>query len=492
MVLLGTGCGGAIESAPPPYQQPNPNPPAGPVTPQPPEQTPPGGSTKPPEPGTPVATPSLEMSTTELVPVTLRLDDPAAQFNGIPEGALFEPATQTMRWIPSRGQAGQHQIYFSRDGTSHTVKVTVNPISEPMLQAGPPALYEDGEVGYIFIHGKSDADLCVDRGALNDYWGGTINSLAPVLNSRSVVCYDGRQAVANQALHVANQIVDASCGSFGRCIIVVHSMGGLMIEHILHQAPANPTFAAAKRKMLFVLAVASAAGGSKAADMVIHPSAYAVAQEAIGRISDFFGAAEGSTQNLVPSVAAQVAPLDANSGIPIFMIAGYSPKIVTNGGDIGDYLGSLVGSGDREIFNGDTRYAALDLAVSFRARSDGIVSLRSSCGIASSDMAAGPARSAPLGEHFAYCAQTPKKPNHYPWLLASQNHSNIVLPAANCSKDGCLLHIFDPTSSSFVESPIDARQGAMVAVRRLMHERSRSGGLQRTDLVVDLSTGMWQ
>ena len=432
----------------------------------------------------------MTLATTELAPLSLRLDAANAQVSRIPPGAVFDPASRTVRWIPTRGQAGQHRLDYTQDGSLHSLTIRVDAIDETLLRAGPPVPYADGEIGYIFLHGKTDDDLCQDGAGLNDYWGDTINILAPVPSSRRVVCYDGRQAVVDQAHQVARQISDASCGSFGRCILVAHSMGGLMIEHILHRAPADPTFAAAQSKVLLVLAMASAAGGSKAADVVVHPGRYPIAQEAIGRISDFFGAAENSTQNLVPDVAASVAPINSTAKTPFFMVAGYSLEIVTEAGDLGGLLGGLFSDGNDHIFNGDTSYAALDLAVSFRARSDGIVSFRSSCGAASVDMEAGPARAAPISEHFDYCATTPKRPSHYPWLLANQNHSHIVLPGNDCPKIGCNVDVFDPTQRRFVESTADRDRGVVRAIRRLLHDSSASGGLQRRDVGLS-NDGRW-
>jgi len=410
--------------------------------------------------------------------------------------------TQTLRWIPARGQVGEVSVTFQIAGQPHIISFRIEPIADAVLKEGPLDLYDDGDLGMIFIHGRVDADLCANRTALWDYWDGGVDGVDPVGGDRTLACYDGRARVDVVAVQVAQQIVAARCGHFNRCVAVTHSMGGLILEYILtHARPApageddpslfahHALFTEAKARLLFSIAIASAAGGSKVAAMVVEPSNFPDATRVVGEIASIFGAVTGATTSLVPERAAQLAPLDVDPGLPIFMVAGFSDEIIiTDSSLVGNWWEMLTSDDGEDYFNGDTGYASLDMLAAFSSRSDGIVAFRSACGIASASINDGPGRRASLEEQAAYCMEAPKKPQHYVWLAANQNHSHIATMGRDCSRIGCRIYRASPDGKLEHDSFFDGL-GVMSTIRWLLTTSRPAHDLQATDVAVDLFSG---
>src|SRR5690606_14855111 len=103
------------------------------------------------------------------------------------------------------------------------------------------------------------SNTCDRNGGAWEGWKKTADILSPDPAHRTAVCYDGRDRVEAQAGHVARQIAAASCGQFQKCIVLAHSMGGLMMEYILHNARDDSAaedhqlFAQIKKRILFII-----------------------------------------------------------------------------------------------------------------------------------------------------------------------------------------------------------------------------------------------
>jgi len=390
------------------------------------------------------------LTATELKPISLQLQTSKAipSLDTLPPGALYDGNTQTLRWIPKKGQAGEYNFVLgvTNNNVEHRLKVTVNSVSESQLRTGPFGIYKDGDVGYIFVHGAGDVDRCANSQDLEEYWGSSKNVIAPPGTApRQVVCYDGRKDAEESAAQVAQQILQADCGAYNRCIIITHSMGGLILNHILtHTRTANADdpkpilfdnrllYQAVKNRALFVISLGSSAGGSKVANMVEHPEQYGIDQSVINFIKAQTGyGPSGYTRSNETNYATQVlAPITADPEVPFFMVAGFSPKIVDEYAD-----SSTIDSNEfQKIFNNDYELTALDTIAQFKSRSDGLVSFRSACGVASSNVEDGPGRIATIDQQLQYCYQAPKKANFYPWFAINLNH--YLLASAdgyNCS-----------------------------------------------------------
>jgi hypothetical protein len=419
---------------------------------------------------------------TELQGHTFHLDgsQPLSFPDGLPKGMVYEASTRRINWMPVQGQAGTYRFRVFEGGEQKgLVAIKVNSLSATTLKvSGPPYSYGDADVGYIFVHGAGDVDRCANQKDLLDYWGGGPQTVAPLKNF-FLVCYDSRKAVASVAHDVAKQMLTAACGHFNKCIVITHSMGGLLMEHMfLHTRAAAATdpvpsmyqdralYQAVRDRTLFVISIASAAGGSKAAS-VVNRDGTSLLQSAVGVFSGLFGLNTDATKNLVTEYASKVvAPYTENPGVPFFMVGGFTNKTLD---DI-SIFGSVFGLIDvpRSVFDGNREFAAIDKTTSFWSRSDGMVDFRSACGVASPSDDDGVGRSAGLGEHFKYCWSAPKKPNHYVWFLTNMNHSVIKDTSYNCHNSDWPCTFFFPNAAagSFASDSSLTGMNAMQVIRR--------------------------
>ena len=401
------------------------------------------------EPAPPAGTDTIQSKV--LLPIEIELPQ-GARPDQLPPGAEFEHAARTVYWVPKADQGGTHQLSFEVDGKHRSKRIKLAELSEERLDQGPPGAYEAAAIGYVFVHGKGDVDRCRDREELAEYWDAMPTQIAPEQTPRTLACYNGRRSAVFVAPAVAQQILDAPCGKSNRCIVVTHSMGGLVLSHIMTHARAargsdpepalfehHELYRRVQERVLFVIAVASAAGGSKAADIVVNGEDHSLGQQAIGHISKWFGQDQDSTESLVVDYATRVAaPIKADPGVPFFMVPGFSPEVIdTDTLLISSSLSWFINwiEDDEDLFNGDAELAALDAFTNYRSRSDGLVSLRSGCGIASGEVEAGPGHDERLSKHLRYCYQQPKKPRHHVWFLANLNHFEIIDPNSDSRKN---------------------------------------------------------
>ena len=355
-------------------------------------------------------------------------------------GSVISSDGRFLNWIPKNGEEGVYEV--QNDQVIKSLIVSPIDFSESV---GPPQGYVDGDVGFIFIHGRGDLDLCKDDDELDFYWLNTPRILAPNLNNRNVVCYDGRDSVEELAPQVAQQILEARCGFYDRCITVTHSMGDMILEHILIHADKEYSEQSAfakhqvlykqvKDRILYNIAIGSAANGSKVANILENPKDHAFGQRVVGRIADVFGADNDSSEDLqIKRATGVLAPHSRDVGIPFYMVAGYSEKRVNSTGDL-----SLLAIGlgaSKEVFNEDTQYALLDGVASFHSRSDGAVGFRSSCGIASKHENDGPGTNASKSDQWSYCFHAPKKKNHFAWFVTNLNHSLVKVDHRGCDSN---------------------------------------------------------
>jgi hypothetical protein len=377
-----------------------------------------------------------------------------------PKGVLFDSVTGELRWIPQRGQSGKHEIVLQQaNGPEVVVPVTIAAISEADLQSGPPDKYADGDVGYIFIHGAVTADYCAFPDALKAYWGNTPAVVAPDASQRTVACYNGSSHIRVSAPAVAQQIVSAPCGRFNKCIVVTHSLGGLLTEFILLHGRAatsadldqtlfasSAVYQQAKDRLLLVVSLASASGGSKVADILQDPAKFAVNQLLVGEIAATVGANQDSYVDLTVHNSTRVlAPIDQDPGVPFLMVAGFSTQVTTVSGLL---------SGSMRLFNGSLDLAFLDSVSKTAARGDGLVDFRSSCGVASDDVNGGAGYSVDLGLQFKYCASAAKKPNHYSWFATNLNHFLMAASTTECidAVNPCTTYLHDSQSGTMLRA----------------------------------------
>ncbi len=426
--------------------------------------------------------PAVQMKALSVANLELPAELATAQLQKAPEGVALQNGR--LIWWPRSAQAGTHSIELKVAEKIWTLSLLVEPLEGQDQMAGPPKGFSDEDVGYIFIHGKSEMDLC-NGGLARAYWAGGDAIIAPIAALRTVTCYDGRNDVATEAAKITQQILAAPCGKLNRCIIVTHSMGGLMIEHILTHTRAaaasdppeyrkhydsNVAYSKVKDRIAFVISLASAAGGSKVADMVENPTTYSLDQSSMGAISRIFGARSGSTNNLVPKFAVNVAaPMTANPGVPIYLVAGYSRQLLDIGGLVGgpsDWLG--ITDPDKRVFNADVSYGYLDYMTGFSSRSDGVVSFRSSCGIASDRMDDGPGWDKELSLQFNYCYSATKKPNHFVWFAINLNHSLIQINTSKCtnSDNPCQIYRPDPVRKTMVRDTALDQKSSVEIIRQ--------------------------
>jgi hypothetical protein len=400
----------------------------------------------------------------QILKTKIDMADSVEFVNALPKGASFDSSTKTLYWLPQKGQAGSYNLDLKAGAAIGSLKIDISAITEENLKIfGPPETFADGDVGYIFVHGAGSVDRCVDHVDLANYWGASIDVIAPDVANRTVVCYDGRRGAIEAANKVAEQISQAKCGRFNKCVIITHSMGGLAMEHLFLNAPTNAVYQSVKDRTILMVSIASASGGSKVADIVYSDGGFP--QEIMGGISRIFGANDASTGDLRVSVASHtIAPMTGNVGIPTFMVAGYSMKTLKE--DRGIVLGffdSVVDDVSPVVFNSDRTLASLDSLTGFESRSDGLVDFRSACGVLSDDPNNGMGRSATTDQHFSYCYSAPKKLNHYPLFVTNMNHYVISTPYADCHKSDnlCTTRIPNPFANTM---SVDVKYNGMSAV----------------------------
>lgn len=229
-------------------------------------------------------------------------------------------------------------------------------------------------------------------------------------------------------------------------------------------------YKAVRERTLFVVSLASAAGGSDSASIVNEDGPRQVGQEAIGVISRVLGANDDATRNLVVSYASHVvAPYSEDPGVPFFMVAGFSERTTAEqSGFLGSIFNVLTDQVPLIVFNGNRELALLDSVVLYQARSDGLVDFRSSCGIASDVEGEGPGRNANLDDHFRYCWNARKKANHYVWFLANLNHYLITGQPYDCRNADvpCVALFPDPAHGTFTMNRNFTGLNAMQVVRQ--------------------------
>jgi hypothetical protein len=443
---------------------------------------------------TPTAVPSpfplFVGNISELQSVTVKIDGAGiVSFpSGLPKGALYDQSLRRFNWIPTRGQAGNYNIKVFEDGKEKGfIGLSVAGLNETQLHTiGPPFIYSDGDVGYIFVHGRGDLDRCANPAELAAYWGSGPATVEPDPALRLIACYDGRKAVADTAAGVAQQILNANCGKYNKCIIFTHSMGGLMLEHMFTHTraavgtdPVPSMFAnkdlyqAVKDRTLFVVSLASAAGGSVAASVLNSDGRIRLDEETTSAIGRLFGANDDSIRNLVVSYATHVvAPITEDPGVPFFMVPGFTEKTAAEAGGIFGSLFDLTFNNlPRVVFNSNRELALLDSYIQYRSRSDGLIDLRGGCGIASDREDEGPGRSATLDQHFRYCWSAPKKPNHYVWFLSNLNHYLITGQSYDCrnTEAPCVTVFPDANQGTFIMDRSLIGLNAMEVARLLLN-----------------------
>lgn len=374
------------------------------------------------------------------LPVGVNLID-----EGWPQGLRYDAENHIISWLPQQNQAGAYELKLSQEQRDGVLVLEVEAQPEETLRLGPPRSYRDGDVGYIYVHGMSMTNYCATDEKGWKAWRAAADIVSPDENTRSAVCYDGRGRVDQQAAAVAQQIIDAPCGAFNRCIMIAHSMGGLMIEYILLHADESSHPDAAERelfrrvreKILFVVELGSASGGAEVANVVKYPERYPKLKHLMGSIGKLVPSRD-AIDVLALDFATQIgAPLNGNPQVPVFMVPGYSRK-------------NLLSKTQKTIradgpFNGRLELAALDRSMALNSRSDGVVTFRSACGIASDDETAGPGYKASLNEQFEYCFLSPKKPQHHVWFSMDLNHYAIASPFSLCQSEpsSCQVHTLD-------------------------------------------------
>lgn len=442
-----------------------------------------GGSDAPPG-ATPMAARTYQyhtLATSELKPIEVQLltAQSITEIGTLPTGAIYNSSTHTFRWIPKKGQAGDYNFILgvTSANVEHRLTVTVDPLTETQLKTGPLDVYEDGDVGYVFVHGAGDVDRCTDALDLEEYWGDTKNIIAPDTLRRKIVCYDGRNDAEDSALQVAQQILQADCGKYNRCVIITHSMGGLILNHILtHTRVPTLTdpkpslfdnrflYQQVKNRALFVISLGSSAGGSKVANIVEDPTSYGLPVSIISFIEALtgYGPSGYTRSNFVSYATRTLAPITEDTEVPFFMVAGFSER------QVDEYAGGIINNAELpRLFNEDAELTSLDQIATFRSRSDGLVSFRSACGVASDVVDDGPGRLASLAQQFQYCFQAPKKANFYPWFVTNLNHYLLASPVYNCSNSTspCRTLFANTTSQTMVEDPNFAQQNAAQVIR---------------------------
>lgn len=434
---------------------------------------------------TPVPPAEKTISAAETQPITVNVAAPERlTASPLPTGAIYDAVTGTFRWLPKPGQAGSHAVSFTNASGRAVLTLNLQITAATAIAAGPADGARDGDVGYVFIHGMGDVDRCADAGDLAAYWGAGPATIARG-SARTLACYDGRIGAENAAPAVARQILDADCGRFDRCVLVVHSMGALVAEFILtHDRPARANdpepalfanhelYARAKARTLSVISIASAAGGSRVADILRNQGSAGTVASFMASFARRLEMNTESTRSLTTARATGVlAPWTADPGVPIYMIATYSPTLAWEWDDVfGGFFGALIGNIPVNVFQGDEYLTGLDGIIQTKARSDGLVDFRSGCGLASINSDDGPGYRATLGQQLAYCAQGYKKANHHLWFASNLNHYLAPVDWAGCANPTapCRVHDYSPSTKSFSANPAyDGMSAVRVARAKL-------------------------
>ncbi len=404
----------------------------------------------------------------EMQPVDLQfLSDYNINKLTLPPGSDFDSSLHKFLWLTKAGQAGNYVVEFAASG-NRTVRIpmTITPISPDQIAKGPTDGFQDGDVGYVFVHGAGDLDRCSNARDLAAYWQLSPSLIGRAAGSSTLACYDSRSRAEDVAAGVAKQILNANCGRFNKCIVITHSMGGLVIEHMFTHTRAAASsdmepalfknaelYQQVKDRTLSVISLASAAGGSRVADIVIDPGNKAVFQTIVGTVSQWFGSDNGSTKSVTTRRASDtLAPFGWDPGVPIYMVPGYTVRTVGEQDDaVAGFLNSIIGNISLNVYQGDSDLAKLDTIVQFDSRPDGLVDFRSSCGIASDNPHDGPGYSASLAIQLSYCFNAKHKPNHYVWFLSNLNHYLISTKWNDChnSKNPCTIRDPDAANQTF-------------------------------------------
>lgn len=417
-------------------------------------------------------------------------DDDPLDPSGLPPGAKFDATTGLLLWLPKHGQAGTHDLEF-RDSIGFVrlrLRLKIEPAPASILEGGPTDGAAHGDVGFVFIHGMGPVDRCADQAELAAYWESTptvIGRNGPV----KVACYDARVAAEAAAIAVAQQIVDADCGALDRCILVAHSMGGLVAEFILtHDREARDEdpepalfekaelFARAKERVLSVIAIGSAAGGSRVADALASQNSNSVSSW-VGHAARVIGQGTEASKSVTTVRATQVlSPVTADPGVPIYLVPAYSVQTSWEWDPwFGGFLGGIIGSVPMKVFQGDRYLAALDAIVLPNSRGDGLVEFRGACGVSSADPHAGPGYSAPLSAQLDYCAKSPKRPNRHLWFLSNINHMWVQTPWSNCGNSDNPCHTLEyiPSTRSLVRHQALDGKSAVHVIREKIDANRR-------------------
>ncbi len=429
--------------------------------------------------------PIHQLTLTELIPQEITIQ--AAEdfvLTDLPAGSRYDDTTKKLIWLPRKGQAGNYAAKVSSKSGKllAQIRLALLPVTDAKLLSGPADGSTDGDVGYVFIHGKGDVDRCADKAELLAYWAGTEDMITRRPELSTLTCYDGRKTVEEVAVGVAEQILAANCGRFEKCLLVTHSMGGLVSEFIMNHTRAAKSsdpepelfnnaalFQKVKERTLGVISIATAAGGSKVASILADPEHFLAPQTIVGVVAKWLGSFDGSAQSVAVNRASVVlAPISENPGVPFYMVAGYSIQTAGESDAItGGILDSFFDSVPIEVFQSDASLAKLDAIVQFDSRGDGLVDFRSSCGIMSANVRDGYGYKAPLEQHLRYCYQSEKKHNHQVWFLSNLNHFLLTTNWEKCNnrKNPCV--ILEPNSDvqSFVENVALRGQSAMAVMR---------------------------
>ncbi len=387
------------------------------------------------------------------------------QVTNAPSGAKLDNGY--LHWLPGRGQVGL--FTFNLDAMEGEKVLSTKPYTIQVKQLpddflkfhGPAGVYDDADIGYIFVHGKTSTNLCTEPTGASSYWQGSEEIIAPNEQLRTLVCYDGTEAVENVAKKVAESIIAAPCGKYGKCIVITHSMGGLVMEHIfLHSSPKDvlrpalykdhELYKKVKLKTAMTISIASAAGGSRAADMVLDLNGTGFLEKIEGSsMASDFQKDSASTESLtVAQSSAVLAPASLDPEVLFMMVPGYSPIVKMQFEGLLDIWLGEQSEPDPLLFNGSIDYARVDSIVGFSSRSDGVIAFRSSCGIKSYYADDGPGHDEYLNDHVKYCVEEPKKDNHYVWFL-SELHHNLVAWPVDCVENNYRCNILKPSSGTF-------------------------------------------